>query len=154
MEITAREVMSTIRHTLSPQDTIADAVHCLRQAGREDGKPVFGLLVIDKSQRLAGMLSMYDILLFIRPKHIGVWGEMQDLHMEGLYENLLQRARSVQVGDLMSRDVVSISPDTHILVIIDLMLKRHIRRLPVLEDEKILGMVYLSEVFHHVLEDI
>ncbi|MFO7802707.1 MAG: CBS domain-containing protein [Desulfovermiculus sp.] len=154
MEITASQVMSTIRHTLSPQDTIADAVHCFRQAGREDGKPVFGLLVIDKSQRLAGMLSMYDILLFIRPKHIGVWGEMQDLHMEGLYENLLQRTRSVHVGDLMSRDVVSISPDTHILVIIDLMLKRHIRRLPVLEGEKILGMVYLSAVFHHVLEDI
>jgi predicted transcriptional regulator len=100
------------------------------------------------------MLSMYDILLFIRPKHIGIWGEMQDLQMEGLYQNLLQRTRSVQVGDLMSREVVSISPDTHILVIIDLMLKRHIRRLPVLENEKILGMVYLSAVFHHLLEDI
>jgi predicted transcriptional regulator len=79
---------------------------------------------------------------------------MQDLQMEGLYDNLLQRARAVQVGDLMSRDVVSISPDTHILVIIDIMLKRHIRRLPVLEGEKILGMVYLSEVFNHVLQDI
>jgi CBS domain-containing protein len=154
MEISARQVMSAIRHTLKPEDTIADAVHCFRQAGREEGKPVFGLLVTDESQRLAGMLSMYDILLFIRPKHIGIWGEMQDLQMEGLYDNLLQRARAVQVGDLMSRDVVSISPDTHILVIIDIMLKRHIRRLPVLEGEKILGMVYLSEVFNHVLQDI
>ncbi|MFO8031465.1 MAG: CBS domain-containing protein [Desulfohalobiaceae bacterium] len=154
MEITAKEIMRDVRHTLSPEDSIADAVHLFRLAGQEEGRPVFGLLVTDQEHKLAGMLSMYDILLFIRPKHIGIWGEMQDLQAAGVYENLLQRTRFVQVGDLMTRDLLSISPDTHILVIIDLMLKRHIRRLPVLEGDRILGMVYISEVFHHILQDI
>ncbi len=40
---------------------------------------------------------------------------MEDLQAEGLYQNLLQRTRNVQVGDLMSSDVLSIQPDTHIL---------------------------------------
>ncbi len=154
MEITALQVMREVRHTLQPEDTIAEAVHRLRLAGREEGRQVFGLLVTDADKKLQGMLSMYDILLFIRPKHISIWGEMEDLQMKGLYSNLLQRTRSVQVGDLMSRDVLTINPETHILVIIDLMLKRHIRRLPVLQAEEILGMVYISEVFHHILQDI
>ncbi|MFW6180050.1 MAG: CBS domain-containing protein, partial [Desulfohalobiaceae bacterium] len=148
------DIMSQVRHTLKPEDSVADAVHQFRLAGGEEGRPVFGLLVTDQEQRLTGMLSMYDILLFIRPKHIGIWGEMQDLQTSGVYENLLQRTRDVQVGDLMTRDVLSISPETHILVIIDLMIKRHIRRLPVLEEDSLLGMVYISEVFHHILQDI
>jgi predicted transcriptional regulator len=79
---------------------------------------------------------------------------MEDLQTGGLYQNVLQRTRNVQVCDLMSSDVLTIQPDTHILVIIDLMIKRHVRRLPVVENENILGMVYISEVFHHILQDI
>lgn len=154
MEITAQQIMSEIHYTLRQDQTVAEAVHYFRRAGRESGKTTFGLLVMDEEQKLVGMLSMYDILLFIRPKHIGIWGEMNDLQMEGLYENLLQRTRVVRVGDLMSRDVLTIEPQTHILVIIDLMLKRHVRRLPVVEGDNVLGMVYLSQVFHHLLQDI
>jgi CBS domain-containing protein len=154
MEKTARDMMKEVRHTLYPEDTIAEAVHRFRQAAREEGRPVFGLLVTDTDHKLVGMLSMYDILLFIRPKHIRIWGEMEDLQTGGLYQNVLQRTRNVQVCDLMSSDVLTIQPDTHILVIIDLMIKRHVRRLPVVENENILGMVYISEVFHHILQDI
>jgi CBS domain-containing protein len=32
------------------------------------------------------------------------------------------------------------------------MIKKHVRRLPVLEDGKLLGIVYLSGVFNHLLE--
>jgi predicted transcriptional regulator len=74
--------------------------------------------------------------------------------MLSLYQNLLQRTRHIQIGDLMSSEVLSISPETHILVIIDLMIKRHVRRLPVVENDYILGMVFISEVFDHILQDI
>ena len=32
----------------------------------------------------------------------------------------------------------------------DIMIKKHIRRLPVLEDQKIFGIVYLSDLFYHL----
>jgi signal-transduction protein with cAMP-binding, CBS, and nucleotidyltransferase domain len=32
------------------------------------------------------------------------------------------------------------------------MIKKHVRRLPVLEEGKILGIVYLSAVFNHLQE--
>ena len=37
-------------------------------------------------------------------------------------------------------------------VILDIMIKQHIRRLPVVEDGKILGIVYISDLFYDILD--
>ena len=37
------------------------------------------MVVTDAAGQLLGMLSMYDILLLIRPKHIHIWGEIKDV---------------------------------------------------------------------------
>ena len=152
MGLTARHVMTTRFHTLRPETPIAEAVKIFRQAGEEQGQTVFGLLVTEASGRLVGLLSMYDILLLLRPKHIHIWGEMADLEVDGILEAACRRAKSVLVGDIMTTEVITITPDTHLLHIIDIMIKKHVRRLPVLEGGKILGLVYLSAVFNHLLE--
>ena len=51
----------------------------------------------------------------------------------------------------MTTEVVTIGPETHILSISDLMIDKHIRRLPVSENGRIIGMVYMSDVFYHML---
>jgi CBS domain-containing protein len=48
--------------------------------------------------------------------------------------------------------VITITPETHLLLIIDIMIKKHVRRLPVLQDGKIVGVVYLSRVFSRLRE--
>ena len=45
-------------------------------------------------------------------------------------------------------------PGDHLLLIIDIMIKKHVRRLPVLEGGKIVGIVYISRVFDHLLEKL
>ncbi|BBO88616.1 HPP family protein [Desulfosarcina ovata] len=147
----ARDVMTTHFSTLKVDDTIAEAVNRFRQASRDQGKKVFGMMVTDANEHLVGMLSMYDILLFVQPRHAGIWSELTDLDQAGMFEGLLGRVKHIQVGDLMTPDVVTITPDTHLMVIVDLMIKRHIRRLPVVEDEAVVGMVYISELFYHLL---
>jgi CBS domain-containing protein len=34
------------------------------------------------------------------------------------------------------------------------MIKKHVRRLPVVEGQKIIGIVYISDLFNHLLERI
>ena len=109
-------------------------------------------MVTDKNGYLVGMLSMYDILLYIQPKHIQIWGEMDDLDPQQLFEGMFNRVKSIQVGDLMTTEVITIQPDTHIMVIVDLMIRKHIRRIPVIEDNKIIGIVYISDVFYYLLQ--
>ena len=148
----ARDIMQTRFHTLSPGDTIAEAVKYFESAGESEKKKIFGLMVTDHSDHLVGMLSMYDILLFIQPKHIHIWGEMEDLDPSVLYDERLEQVKSILVGDIMTADVVTITPDTHLMVIADIMIKKHIRRLPVVADQEVVGIVYISDLFHHLLD--
>ncbi len=154
MSLTARQVMDTRFETLRPEMSISEAVNIFQRAGRERGRTVFGMMVTDAAGTLLGLLSLYDILLLLRPKHIHIWGEMEDLEVSGLLEDACRRTHGVLVGDIMTTDVITITPDTHLLLIIDIMIKKHVRRLPVLADGKILGIVYLSGVFNRLLEEL
>jgi CBS domain-containing protein len=150
----ARDIMDIRFHTLRPGQSITDAVKAFHTASTEEQKKIFGMMVIDEQDRLVGMLSMYDILLFVRPKHAGLWGEIEDLPLEGAFDELLERVKPVRVADIMTTDVVTIGPDTHVLVIADLMIKRHIRRLPVVDGTEVVGIVYISDLFYHLLKKL
>jgi len=52
----------------------------------------------------------------------------------------------------MSSPVLTASPDCHLVVLIDLMIKNRVRRIPIIEDNQILGMIYLSDVFYHLFK--
>jgi CBS domain-containing protein len=148
----ARDIMQTQFHTLSPGDTISEAVWCFETASEAEKKKIFGLMVTNGNDHLVGMLSMYDILLFIQPKHVHIWGEMEDIDPSELYDERLERVKSVLVGDIMTTEVVTITADTHLMVIADIMIKKHIRRLPVVDVQQVVGIVYVSDVFHHLLK--
>ena len=147
----AREIMQTGFHTLSPEDTIADAVRRFQTASEIEQKKIFGLMVTDENDHLVGMLSMYDILLFIQPKHVHIWGEMEDIDPSQLYDERLEKVKSILVGDIMTAEVITITPDSHLMVIADIMIKKHIRRLPVVDGREVVGIVFVSDVFHHLL---
>jgi CBS domain-containing protein len=151
MDLTAREVMDTGYSTLSPRMSIGEAFRVFQKAGEERQQIVFGMVVTDAGGQLLGMLSLYDILLLLRPKHIHIWGEIKDVEVSGILDEALRRARSMLVSDIMTTDLITITPDLHLLRIIDIMIKKHVRRLPVLEEGKMVGMVYLSRVFQHLL---
>jgi CBS domain-containing protein len=138
----ARGIMDNRFHTINPGNTIADAVKFFQKASQAEKKSIFGLMVTDDNDKLVGMLSMYDILLFIQPKHAQIWGEMDDLDPDQLFDERLERVKKIQVHDIMSTDVITVSPDTHILMIVDIMIKKHIRRIPVIENREVVGIIY------------
>lgn len=150
----AKEFMETTFQTLSPEDSIPKAVKRFSEISQIVGRKMFGLMVEDARGQLVGMLSMHDILMFIQPKHIHIWGEMEDLEPDKLFEELLDKVKKIQVGDIMTTNVLTIGPETHILLIVDLMLKKHIRRVPVVEKDKVIGIVYISDLFYRLMNKI
>jgi len=67
-------------------------------------------------------------------------------------ENALARAETIRVGDIMTTGLISITPDTNLMIIVDIMIKKHVRRLPVLDGKEIVGIVFISDVFDYLLE--
>jgi len=152
MKMIASDIMSTGFHTLTPQTPVNQAVKLFKQVSREEGRKIFGMMVVDSDGHLVGMISMYDILLFMRPKHIHIWGMMDDIDTAGIIGKACEKTKSVLVGDIMTPEVITITPQTHILMILDIMIKKHVRRLPVLENGKITGIVYISDLFYSFLD--
>ena len=148
---TASDVMEKSFYSLRPDLTLAEAIALFQRASEEEQRRVFGMVVMDEAGRLIGMLSMYDILLFVRPKHVQVWGTMTDIDLSGLLEVVAQRARSVRVDDIMTTEVVTVTPDTHCMTILDIMIRKHIRRIPVVREDAIEGVVYLSTLFYFIM---
>jgi CBS domain-containing protein len=154
MKTVARDIMDTGFHTIAPETPISEAVKIFKQASREEGRRIFGMMVLDAESKLIGMLSMYDILLFMRPKHVHIWGKMEDIDIAGIIDKSYDKAHYIRVGDIMSREIVTIGPDTHKFMILDIMIKQHIRRLPVVEGDRILGIVYISDLFYDILDRV
>ncbi len=149
----AKDVMNKEYHYLHPQQSILEAIDLFKTASKTEGKKIFGMMVID-DDRLVGMLSMYDILIYIQPKHLGILGEIEDISPDPLYKNLVNRVKKVRVEDLMSTILVSAAPDTHILIVMDLMIKKHVRRLPVVDKTRVVGVIYRSDLFYSLMGDI
>jgi len=152
MKITAGDIMSTRFHTLTPQTPVNQAVFLFKQASKEERRKIFGMMVLDGDGHLKGMISMYDILLFMRPKHTHLWGMMDDIDITGIVDVACKRTTSVLVGDIMTPEVITITPQTRILMILDIMIKKHVRRLPVVDNGNIKGIVYISDLFYNVLD--
>lgn len=152
MKITALDIMNKTFHTLSPNIPVSQAVTAFKVASRQEQRKIFGMMVLDDQGQLVGMLSMYDILLYLRPKHIHIWGMMEDIDVAGLVDAACSKTAKILVGDIMSPDVVTITPDTHKFMILEIMIKKHIRRLPVVDNDELLGIVYISDLFYDILE--
>ncbi|MFH0959365.1 MAG: CBS domain-containing protein [Pseudomonadota bacterium] len=152
--LTARDVMVRTFHTLSPKLSIEEAAKLFKKTSELEQRRIFGMIVIDQSGRLIGMMSMYDILLFIRPKHVQVWGMMEDINIAGLMEEICSRAKSVLVEDIMTTDLITVTPDTSVMFILDIMITKHIRRIPVIENGKVEGIVYLSDLFFRLIDEL
>jgi acetoin utilization protein AcuB len=58
----------------------------------------------------------------------------------------------VEVGDVMTRDVIAVGPDTDLVDVARTMLARKIGGLPVVDDGRLVGIVTESDIFKRFVE--
>lgn len=153
MNVTAKDVMITPHATLLPSLHLPEAFHAFKEASSVEGE-LQGMIVVDEEARLVGVLSMYDIFLFCVPKNVEVWGAMEDIEFYGLMDKVCEKAKTIKVEDVMTSDPISITPGTPLMAILDLIIKKHIKRIPVVEDDKVVGLIYAADVFYHLMDQL
>ncbi len=79
---------------------------------------------------------------------VGIFTERDVLRLAG--EN--SQLQELRVGDVMTRRVLTVSPDDDILGAGALMAERRIRHLPVVQDGMVMGIVGLRDVTRSLLE--
>lgn len=112
---------------------------------------VSGLPVVDPAGKLVGIVSEGD---FIRRSEIGTqrrrsrW--LQLLVGPGKEAQEFVHERGRKVGEVMTPDPWTISEDTPLAEVVQLMEKRNVKRLPVVRDGRIVGIVTRSNLLQAV----
>jgi CBS domain-containing protein len=79
---------------------------------------------------------------------VGIFTERDVLRLAGEGPEFAE----VNVGDVMTRNPVTISPDDDILAAAQLMSQRRIRHLPIVQGDNLLGIVGIREVMRTLVE--
>jgi CBS domain-containing protein len=62
-----------------------------------------------------------------------------------------QNVRGMSVRNIMSEPLVTIGPSAEVSQAVEQMVRKDIRRLPVMEGDKLLGMVTERDIFHYLV---
>jgi len=103
-----------------------------------------GLPVVE-GEKLVGYIAEKDILSFLFPS----LEEVMDGSSGKAYENMQINygdATGKTVNEIMTKTVISVRPDTHVLKAAATMATNKFRRIPVVEDGKLVGVVSLGDV--------
>jgi len=73
-----------------------------------------------------------------------------EFQWNGQIPKLVTELNSKKVGQIMSQHVIGASIDEHLIVVLDRMIKNKFRRLPVLKNNKPIGVIYLSDIYNKV----
>jgi CBS domain-containing protein len=132
----AADIMTQPVISVAPERKIAEAARLMLQ------HRISGLPVVDQSGAVVGIVTEGDLL---RRSEIGTerhrprWVEL--LIGPGRLAGDYIDAHARKVDEVMSENVVSVMPQETLPEIVRLMERRHIKRLPVIEDERLVGIV-------------
>jgi CBS domain-containing protein len=119
MEQSIREVMTPSPETVESDKTAAEAAKLMKKADA-------GMIPVVRDNKLVGTVTDRDIAI--------------RLVAEG------KDPAATTVGEIASKDVVTIGPDQDIAEALGLMASNQVRRLPVVEGETLIGVVAQADV--------
>jgi CBS domain-containing protein len=132
----ATEVMSPIVITILPEATIEDAARMMLQHG------ISGLPVVDATGTLVGIVSEGD---FLRRVETGTERQrprwLEFFLGPGRAANEYVHSHGRKIEEVMTPEVVCVSEATPLQEVVRIMERRRIKRVPVISNGKILGII-------------
>lgn len=138
-----RDVMTPQIVTVGPDDSVLSASRLMLQ------KKISGLPVVDGKGKLVGIVSEGD---FLRRSETGTkrmrarWLEF--LLGPGRAAEEYVKLNSRKISDVMSHNVRTVGPDDALATAVDLMERYRIKRLPVVQGDKVVGIVTRANLLH------
>jgi len=133
----AKDLMATPAISVTPDTSVRKAIGLMLE------KDISGLPVTDDSGALCGMITEGDLL---NRSMVNFASRKPPEPADQTFFEEYVRAHASVVSDCMSRNVVSVSPEDALPALILLMRARNVRRLPVVVEGRLIGVVSRHDV--------
>ncbi len=139
----AKDVMTGTIMSVDPDSTVLHAARLML------AHHISGLPVIDKEGTLVGILSEGD---FLRRRETGTehrrsrWLEF--LMGPGKMATEYTRSHGSKVGEVMTSPVHTVEEDASLEAVVELMERHHIKRVPVMRKNKMVGLITRANLMH------
>ena len=110
---------------MKPENTVYEALQTMAN------KDVGAVMVVENN-KLVGMFTERDYA--------------RKIVLHGL------ASKNTRVGDFMTRELFSVHSETSIYDCMAIMTSKHIRHLPVVDDDKIIGLISIGDVVNSVIQ--
>jgi CBS domain-containing protein len=133
-----KDIMSKSVKSVTP-DTKLVEVASLMCLYRYSGLPV------EDEGRLVGIIAEKDVLHRLFPSLDDLMENMATIDLDKMmsqYKDVL----SLRVEDVMTRNLLTVSPDMHVLRAATVMVRHKFRRIPVAQGDQLAGMLSLGDV--------
>lgn len=141
----AHQVMNRRVITVTPDTSIVDAANIMLR------QHISGLPVVDAAGKLVGIVSEGD---FLRRGEIGTQKKrgrwLSFLVGPGRSAADFVHAQGRKVGEVMTHEPLTVTEETPLEDIVELMERNHVKRLPVLRNNKMVGIITRSNLLQAV----
>jgi CBS domain-containing protein len=113
-----------------------------------------GIPVVNKENEVTGFISEKDIISSIFPEQVKI--ENPDVigftNLSQVVKKLTQVGQAM-VKDYMSKTVISVKEETPAADVAELMLQKDLKRLPVVRNKRLVGIIDRASLSHILLEE-
>ncbi|MFH0916114.1 MAG: CBS domain-containing protein [bacterium] len=149
-ELKVGDIMETEVVTVGPSTTVRELAEILAK------EKISGVPVVDDQRRVVGMVSEADIILQDADLHFPYYIQLLDsviyLQSFAKFEERFRKAFGSKVTQIMSEEVIAISPHASVRDAATLMADRKVNRLPVVAEGTLVGIVTRGDIVQAIAD--
>jgi len=140
-----KDVMTKKVITATPSTRFTELVRLLIK------KNISGLPIVNKKGKVVGVISEKDLFYRLFPSQEEFYKNIEYYTNRNNLEKETRAIVKLKAKDLMTKDIISIGKNDHILTACSLLLIYEIRRLPVINHGKLVGVVTTNDIYKNFL---
>ena len=146
-----KDIMTKYVLTCGPETTVHQLIRLFVKHG------VNSIPVVGEDNRLMGIISEGDLLYKkVRPhvpRYVNVLGASLYYSGYGKYEDTFQKLLATTAKEIMTGHVIYVAPESEADVVADLMVEEHLKNVPVVQNERLVGIVDRSDILRLIAKE-
>lgn len=147
-----RDLMTTKVFSVRTDTAVSDVARLMSEHG------ISGVPVLDAQNRLVGVVTELDMIVrngrLEMPAFLQILDAVVPLELPGHLQQRLLHMMGTHAQDVMTRDIHPVAPDDEIQDLVDVMVKRRLNPVPVVEDGKLVGIISHADLVRVMATDL